>query len=100
MELTILHSILHEDLKPWLLDTSDKKKFSALVKTANAVSPATFTDLQSQLKAMLHEFPVLQKVVSENAPSAKADLRQPSYEIDLPVSSWDSKPTIYRKSPV
>ena len=53
MEIKILDSILHGELKPWKLDISGNKRFTELVKTAKAVSPTTHAELHKQLSALL-----------------------------------------------
>lgn len=84
MEITILYSIMHVELRPWLIDTSNKKRFTELVKPAFAGSPDTYAELQTQLKHLLSDFSALQKNLAEGSPTAKAVVRPAFYEIELP----------------
>ena len=52
MEVKILDSIIHGDLKPWKINTTDTRRFTELVKAANAASPKTNAVLLSQLTAL------------------------------------------------
>ena len=69
MEIKILDSILHGELKPWTLDTSDTRRFAELLRTAKAVSPATNDELRKQLNLMLTDFPTLCKLLAAEAAS-------------------------------
>lgn len=84
MEIPILDSILHRDLRPWKIDTTNKKRFSELVKPANTGSPGTCAELQKQLKTFLSDFPAEQKNLAASPPTAKAVLHPTFYEIELP----------------
>lgn len=75
---------MHGDLRPWVIDTTNRKKFSELVKPANAGSPATCGELQKQLKNLFSDFPAEQKNLSDSPPTAKAVVRPAFYEIELP----------------
>lgn len=91
MEIKILDSILHGELKPWKLDTSSTKHFTELVRTAKAVSPITNGELQKQLKALLADYPTLNKWLVSEATSSNTALQQLVFTIDLPACS--SPPT-------
>ena len=70
MELKILDSILHSELRPWLLDTTDTRKFSALVKAAKAASPGILNaELQKQLpELLLSDFPCFAEILAKQRP--------------------------------
>lgn len=87
MEIKILDSILHGELKPWKLDTSSTKRFTELVRTAKAVSPTTNAALQKQLSTLLADYPVLQKWLATEATSNTTPLKQLLCSIDLPACS-------------
>ena len=91
MEIKILDSILHGELKPWKLDTSSTKRFTELVKTAKAVSPTTNAELQKQLTRLLADYPTLKKWLAAEATSNTNTLQQLLFSIDLP--SCSSSPT-------
>lgn len=69
MEIKILDSILHGELKPWKLDTFNTRHFTELVRTAKAVEPITNAELQKQLTALLADYPPLQKLLAAEATS-------------------------------
>jgi len=91
MEIKILDSILHGELKPWKQDTSSTKRFTELVKTAKAVSPTTNAELQKQLTTLLADYPTLKKWLAAEATSNTNTLQQLLFSIDLP--SCSSSPT-------
>jgi len=83
MEVKILDSFIHGALKPWKLDTTNKRHFKDTVKNAKAVSVATTAGLHSQLQLLLNGFPELQKILSP-LPSANDQLHELLYKSDLP----------------
>lgn len=87
MEIKILDSILHGELKPWKLNTSGNKRFTELVRTAKAVSPTTNAELQKQLTALLADYPTLKKWLATQATSSSTALQQLVCTIDLPACS-------------
>jgi hypothetical protein len=84
MEIKILDSILHGELKPWKLDTSNTRHFTELVRTAKAVEPITNAELLKQLTALLADYPPLQKLLAAEATSNSIALQQLLCSIDLP----------------
>jgi hypothetical protein len=87
MEIKILNSILHDELKPWILDTSNTMRFTELVRTAKAVAPTTNDELQKQLIILLADYSNLQKWLAAEATSSNAALKQLLYSIALPECS-------------
>lgn len=87
MEIKILDSILHGELKPWKLNTSSTKRFTELVRTAKAVSPTTNGELQKQLTALLADYPTLKKWLVAEATSNNTALQQLIYSSNLPPCS-------------
>lgn len=83
MEIKILDSILHGNLKPWKLDTSDTRRLKELVKAAIAIKPDTNADLVKQLTALLADNPELISVL-QNTPLSSTKLRNLSWYTDLP----------------
>jgi hypothetical protein len=67
MEIKVLDSIMHGALKPWKMDTTNTRRFTELVKAAKAASPKTIAELQSQMTALLADYPQLKKVLSDTA---------------------------------
>lgn len=87
MEIKILESILHGELRPWKLDTSGIRHFTELVRTAKAVSPTTNSELLLQLTALLGDYPTLKKWLATEATSSNTALQQLVFTIDLPACS-------------
>lgn len=85
MELSILNNILHGSLKPWLLDTSDKKKFSEWVKMANAISPVTYLKLADKSNLLLSEFPELKTISQQDKPKKDVPIQKLYFEIRQPI---------------
>ena len=83
MEIKILDSILHGELKPWKLDTSSSKHFTELVRTAKAVSPTSNAELQKQLTTLLADYPALKKWLADEA-IFNTPLQPLLCKIDLP----------------
>ena len=88
MEIKILDSILHGELKPWKLDTSSTRRFTELVRTAKAVTPTNNSELQKQLTTLLSDFSTLQKwLAAETTTTDTTVLQELLYSIDLPECS-------------
>ena len=83
MELKLLDSIMHGVLKPWKLDTTNKRRFNELVKSAKAVSPKTNAELFSQLNELLVDYPPVQKML-DNESKDNIPLQQLLYQTTLP----------------
>ncbi len=83
MEIKVLDSIMHGALKPWKLDTTNTRRLTELVKAAKAASPKTMAELQSQMTALLADYPTLQKVLTDEV-TVNAPLHPLLYSIDLP----------------
>lgn len=84
MELRILDSIIHGVLKPWMIDTSNNKRFTDLVKAAKKVDSSTNRELHTQLYNLLADFPTLQKVL-ETEIEIEKKLQPLYYNINLPM---------------
>ena len=84
MEVKLLDAILHGELKPWKLDTSNTRRFAELVKAAKAVSPATTAALQTQLEILLVDYPTLKKLLAVNFSIENKPLLQLLYKTEFP----------------
>lgn len=84
MEVKILDSIIHGDLKPWKINTTDTRRFTELVKAANAASPKTNAVLLSQHTALFADYPALQKILKDETPSNNTEIVNHFFKIDLP----------------
>ncbi|MDZ4809083.1 MAG: DUF6617 family protein [Bacteroidota bacterium] len=87
MEIKILDSILHDELKPWKQDTSAIKSFTELVRATKAVSPTTNFDLHKQLTALLAGYPALKKWLAIQSSGNNTALQQLVYNVNLPACS-------------
>ena len=83
MEIKILDSILHGELKPWKIDSSNTRRFTELIKSAKDGSPNTNGDLLTQLTVLLGDFSALQKLLREETIN-NIPLQQLLFKIDLP----------------
>jgi len=86
MEVKILDSIIHGELKPWKLDTTHTRKFTELVKAAKAASPNTNAELLSQLNGLLADYPNLQKILNAESSNNNTVLRKHLFNMELPNS--------------
>jgi hypothetical protein len=84
MEVKILDSILHGSLKPWKFDNSNTRRHTEIIKSAKATPPATYTELLSYLRAILTDYPTLQKVLRDETLNNNSPLQQHIFKIDLP----------------
>lgn len=83
MEIKILDNILHGNLKPWKLNTTDTRRLGELVRAAKNVEPSTSAELQKQLTALLADHPGLQLLINQASANA-SDLRSLSWYAELP----------------
>lgn len=84
MEVKLLDSILHGQLKPWKIDTSKSKRFAELIKVAKAATPKTVAELLSQLNSLLKDHPALQTSVALDTGSTSMLLHDLCYNTNLP----------------
>lgn len=84
MEVKILDSILHGQLKPWKIDTSSTRQLAELIKAAKAATPKTVAELLFILNKLLQHQPALQKIASSETTSASIPLRELCYKTSLP----------------
>lgn len=84
MEVKILDSIIHGDLKPWKINTTDTRRFTELVKATKAASPKTNAVLLSQLTALFADYPTLKKILKDETPSNSTEIVNHFFKIDLP----------------
>lgn len=61
MEIRILDSILHGQLKPWKFDTGNARRLVEVIRSAQADGSAI-----TRLQTLLHDFPLLQRILAED----------------------------------
>lgn len=84
MELNILNSILHGELKPWKLDGNKSKPIIEAVRSAKSITAATNVDLLSQLSFLLKDHPLLLKHITEETKNNNTPLQTPHWKVELP----------------
>lgn len=84
MDLKLLDGIVHGDLKPWKIDCSNKKKFAALLTSANTANPKTTKELLQQIKALVNDFPESKAKVNKLTVTKATDVIPNYFSIDLP----------------
>ncbi len=87
MEIKILNSIIHKELRPWLFETKNSNAISSRLSKVGNVAPQFDTDLLSQLNMLLVDFPDLTKWLVKQTPKSPNKLIDHSFEIDLPEYS-------------
>lgn len=71
MEIKILDSILHGQLKPWKIDAINSRRLVEIIKSAKAND-----NIFARLQSLLQDFPLLQKHLSEDTNTSNV---QPLY---------------------
>lgn len=84
MNTKILDSILHGELKPWKIDTTNLQHLSTLIKAAKAFQADTKVDLLNKLTALLVDYPTLLSALKEKSNDKTIQLRQLLYAVELP----------------
>ena len=60
MEIKILDSILHGQLKPWKFNTANTRRLVEVIRSAKADD-----NIVTRLQSLLQDFPALQKLIAE-----------------------------------
>jgi hypothetical protein len=63
MEIKILDSIIHGELKPWLVDFTKIASFNDIVKEASKIQPNTPANITLRLQKLLTPFPSLYNAI-------------------------------------
>ena len=84
MEIPILDSILHDSLKPWLIDTSNLRQYNAAIKTANQIKVDTYDKLHKQVESLLVDYPHLSKKINKKYSKQQSKLVSNFYTIECP----------------
>lgn len=84
MEIPILDSILHDNLKPWLIDNLNTKQFSSVISKANQINGNTYEKLHEQVITLLDNYKHISKKI--NKPYSKQQSKTVSnfYKIENP----------------
>lgn len=90
MELNVLNSIVHGELKPWKFDANNTKRIIESVRSAKSVTPFTNTDLLSQLSALLQDYPTLLNHVISETKKDSATLQPLCWKAELPTATTPS----------
>lgn len=96
MKITILDSILHGPLKPWLQKPGASDRFTQVLSKAVATTPVTYCQLQDQLEILLQDYPPLLKYLKEEEVSEPSiQLIEHFYEINIPQHTNSFKQFYY-----
>jgi hypothetical protein len=85
MEIPILDSILHDSLKPWLIDTSNLRQYNAIIKTVNQIKGDTYDKLHEQVNSLLVDYKHLSKKINKPYSKQQSKLVSNFYTIENPV---------------
>lgn len=78
MEIKILDSVLHGQLKPWKFNTTNTRRLVEVIKSAKADDNKI-----TRLQALLQDFPSLQKLITEQG--IPSNLQPLSFQPQLPA---------------
>ncbi|MCO5287179.1 MAG: hypothetical protein M9898_12270 [Chitinophagaceae bacterium] len=85
MKITILDSIMHGPLKPWLMKPNANDRFVRLLAKVMGTTPIVAFQLQVQLETLLQDYPTLVKYLrEEKLPDQSLPLMEHFYEMNIP----------------
>lgn len=87
MSLKILHSIIFNGLRPWIIERSNQKPFAEKIKKAGTKLPGTTWELTNQLKILLAEYPGMVTWLDKQNTNSDTALTELYYFTDLPAFS-------------
>jgi hypothetical protein len=87
VELNVLNSILHGELKPWKFDVNNKKRIIEVVRSAKSISPVTNADFLTQLSSLLQEYPLLVAHITAETKKDATALKTLSWKAELPSAT-------------
>lgn len=83
MELPVFNSILHGELRPWLIDFSDTKRYVDLLRQSAQIQPNNGSVLQEQLVLLLSDFPTTLSEIKAEPLSSNAAITPRLYDVSL-----------------
>jgi hypothetical protein len=85
MEIPVLESILNDNLKPWLIDTSNVKYFKEAIKNINQTKCENYNQLHQQIIKLLgNEYKYISKKINNKYSSNQIKLVDNFYSIEIP----------------
>lgn len=84
MELKILNSILHNELRPWILNKSDKE-IAEKLKKAGKSDASNMDDLTQQVKILVEDYQALSKWVDKQGIESTKPISSLYYSTELPL---------------
>lgn len=87
MELNVLNSILHGELKPWKFDVNNTKRIIEVVRSAKSISPVTNADFLTQLSSLLQEYPLMVAHITAETKKDATALKTLSWKAELPSAT-------------
>lgn len=83
MEIKILNSILHKELRPWIMDTGHKNIAEKLRNTGSK-EPKYLDDLKQQIKILVEDYPELSKWLDKQKHNSASSITPLYFSTDLP----------------
>lgn len=87
MSLKILHSIIFNGLRPWIIESKNPKTFAEKIKKVGTKTPATTGELTNQLKILLAEYPSMVTWLDKQNTHSETAFTELYYFTDLPAFS-------------
>ena len=85
MEISVLDSILHDNLKPWLLDNSTVKYFQEAIKNINQTKCENYNQLHQQIIKLLgKDYKYISKKINNPYSNNQTKLVDNFYSIEIP----------------
>lgn len=83
MEIKILNSILHKELRPWIIDTGNKA-ITEKLKKVGTKEPNNFDDLTQQIKILITDYPDLSKWLDKQKYNSTSPTTPLYFSTELP----------------
>jgi len=87
MELKILNSVLHGELKPWKFNVNNTRRIIEVVRSAKTIAPIKNAELRSQLSSLLQDYPSLLKISLEETKNDNTLLQFAYCKPQLPAAT-------------
>lgn len=87
MSLKILHSIIFNELRPWIEERSNPKIFAEKIKKVGTILPVNIGELTNQLKILVAEYPGMATWLDKQNTNSETTFTKLYYVTDLPAFS-------------
>ena len=100
MEISVLDSILHDNLKPWLLDNSNVKYFQEAIKNINQTKCENYNQLHQQIIKLLgNEYKHISKKINKPYSSNQIKLVDNFFSVEIRWQRDRAGPTTAKNCP-